>query len=274
MKVSRRRFLALLAAAPAAAALYAWRIEPTWVDYVWRPLPLRGLPRAWSGRLLVQLSDLHVGDRVDDEMIAGTFTTVRGLRPDIVVYTGDFISYTGTSTLQKLSRHAAAMPRGQSATLAVLGNHDYGAGWREAEVAADVARILTAAGCTVLRNQAVDVGGLRVGGVDDLWAANLDLRAVMATGPQLVLCHNPDGCDLPGWEGFNGWILSGHTHGGQCKPPFLPPPLLPVRNRRYTAGLFDLVGGRQLYINRGLGHLTRVRFNVRPEVTIFRLEPA
>ena len=31
---------------------------------------------------------------------------------------------------------------------------------------------------------------------------------------------------------------------------------------------------RQLYINRGLGHLLRVRFNVRPEVTVFTLQTA
>jgi uncharacterized protein len=79
--------------------------------------------------------------------------------------------------------------------------------------------------------------------------------------------------DLPGWSGYEGWILSGHTHGGQCKPPFLPPPLLPVRNRRYTAGEFELAGGRRLYISRGVGHLLQVRFNVRPEVTIFEMRP-
>ena len=45
----------------------------------------------------------------------------------------------------------------------------------------------------------------------------------------------------------------------------------PVKNRRYTAGEFDLGGGRRLYINRGLGYLKRVRFNVRPEITCFRL---
>ncbi|MEO1082736.1 MAG: hypothetical protein AAFY88_00695, partial [Acidobacteriota bacterium] len=73
------------------------------------------------------------------------------------------------------------------------------------------------------------------------------------------------------WHDFSGWILSGHTHGGQCKPPFLPPPILPVENRRYTAGAFELEGGRRLYINRGLGYLKRVRFNVRPELTLFTL---
>src|SRR5207249_9777558 len=89
--------------------------------------------------------------------------------------------------------------------------------------------------------------------------------------PSLVLCHNPDTADLPVWRDFRGWILAGHTHGGQCRPPFLPPPLLPVANRRYTAGEFQLDGGRKLYINRGIGHLLPARFNVRPEITIFRL---
>ncbi|HEY9229692.1 MAG TPA: hypothetical protein VIP11_23785, partial [Gemmatimonadaceae bacterium] len=68
-----------------------------------------------------------------------------------------------------------------------------------------------------------------------------------------------------------GWFLAGHTHGGQCKAPFLPPPLLPVRNRRYVSGIVDVAQGRTLYISRGVGHLIRARFNVRPEITVFTL---
>ena len=85
----------------------------------------------------------------------------------------------------------------------------------------------------------------------------------------IALCHNPDVCDLD--IGFDSWILSGHTHGGQCKAPFLPPPLLPVKNKKYASGEIDLEDGRTLYINRAIGHLWQVRFNVRPEITIFEL---
>jgi predicted MPP superfamily phosphohydrolase len=46
---------------------------------------------------------------------------------------------------------------------------------------------------------------------------------------------------------------------------------LPVRNKLYTAGHIALPGGRDLYINRALGYLHQVRFNVRPEVTVFTL---
>ena len=105
-----------------------------------------------------------------------------------------------------------------------------------------------------------------------------DVAATLArldrTQPTVVLCHNPDALDLPLWDGVRGWVLAGHTHGGQCKPPFLPPPILPVRNKRYTAGAFDVGPGRTLYVNRGLGHLLRARFNVRPELTLFTLTRA
>jgi predicted MPP superfamily phosphohydrolase len=47
--------------------------------------------------------------------------------------------------------------------------------------------------------------------------------------------------------------------------------VLPVRNNRYTAGEFVVGDGRRMYINRGLGHLLQVRFNVRPEMTLFTL---
>jgi predicted MPP superfamily phosphohydrolase len=44
-------------------------------------------------------------------------------------------------------------------------------------------------------------------------------------------------------------------------------------NPRYVAGEFDLGGGRRLYVNRGLGYVRKLRFNARPEVTLFRLVP-
>ena len=73
---------------------------------------------------------------------------------------------------------------------------------------------------------------------------------------------------------YRGWMLAGHTHGGQCRPPFLPAPILQVQNRRYEAGEVDVDGRRTLYINRGLGHLLQARFNVRPEITLFTLRSA
>lgn len=276
--MKRRNFLLTLGGGVAATLLYTWRVEPVWVEFVRRDLPIVNLPAALAGKTLVQISDVHIGPQVDDAYLAGVFADITALAPDLVVHTGDLISYRGPATLAQAKALLAHFPRGRLGTFGILGNHDYGKGWKEPAVAEQVSRLLTDAGCTVLRNQSADVAGLQLIGLDDLWGKRFIpekvLPRVAKDAPALVLSHNPDTCDLPRWSGYRGWVLAGHTHGGQCKPPFLPPPLLPVRNKRYTAGAFDLGDGRKLYINRGLGHLLRVRFNVRPEVTVFRLTVA
>ena len=276
--LSRRAFLTTTVAAPVLAGLYTWRVEPTWLEITHRDLPIAHLPPALTGKTLVQLSDIHIGPQVDDDYIRRTFAAITALAPDFVVHTGDLVTYDGPAVIEQAKPLMAGFPCGKLGTVAILGNHDYGLHWADPLVADRVTDLLTANGARVLRNEAARVGGLQFAGCDDLWthhfAPTPALRALKAGEPTLVLCHNPDACDLDVWAGYQGWILAGHTHGGQCKPPFLPAPLLPVKNRRYTAGAFDLTDGRQLYISRGIGHLLHVRFNVRPEVTVFRLMPA
>ncbi|MFL6116022.1 MAG: metallophosphoesterase [Catenulispora sp.] len=275
MTTSRRTFLRRgLAAAGAVTGFYTWRIEPHWVEFVARPLPVINLPPALSGKRLVQLSDVHVGPHVDDDYVLGVFDRVRALAPDIVVYTGDFTSWE-PDIVPHARRIYAHAPRGAMATLGIFGNHDYGPGWRYPEYAAALVAPLAEGGIRTLRNESVDVAGLDIIGLDDWWSKQFRPAEALAhrdrQKPAIVLSHNPDTADLPGWFGYEGWILAGHTHGGQCKAPFFDPPFLPVRNRRYTAGEFDLGDGRRLYINRGLGYHRRVRFNVRPEITAFTL---
>ncbi|MFN0180884.1 MAG: metallophosphoesterase [Gemmatimonadales bacterium] len=274
---SRRQFLRFAVGATAAAAatgLYTWRVEPAWLELVHRELPIANLPPTLAGTTLAQLSDLHVGPVVDGEYLIRSLRRLADLRPDFVVITGDLITYRSATTFDQLRQVLDALPTGKVGSVAVLGNHDYGPGWRSGEIADTVSAALTGVGVTVLRNQMTTIAGLDFVGIDDLWARRVDLSVLArraSDAPGLVLAHNPDCVDRPDWHGYRGWILSGHTHGGQCKPPFLPPPLVPVANRRYTAGEFALSGNRSLYVNRGVGHHLRVRFNCRPEITVFRL---
>ena len=279
--MNRREFLRRGAIGGAAAAVglvgYTWQVEPHWVQVVQRDMPVRALPEALAGRRLVQLSDLHIGPQVDDEYLIDAFARAKALDPDIVVITGDFLTYVpsrGDAQFEQLRRVLLSLPRGRLATVAILGNHDYGVHWVQAHIGRRVMSEVERAGADVLRNSVKNVAGLDIVGVSDLWAglARPDVAlAQRSSDAAIVLCHNPDTLDGLPWSGYRGWVLAGHTHGGQCKPPFLPPPLLPVRNRRYSAGEIPIGDGRRLYINRGLGHLTEVRFNVRPEITLFTL---
>jgi len=280
---NRRRFLRTAGAATlalVAGGVYVREIEPRWIQFVRRPLPIPRCPRELHGWRLAHLSDLHVGPSVDPDYQISVLRHVATLAPELVVFTGDFITRFGplSRSLGTLPRILEHFPHGRFGTFAVLGNHDYGQGWSHVEIAAQVVAHARNAGIHVLRNDHTTVRGLTFVGIDDLWAPRcqpqIALRGLTPDTSAIALAHNPDTCDLPVWSNFRGWILSGHTHGGQVRPPFLPPPLLPIKNRRYASGEVDLHDGRRLYVSRGIGNLLRVRFNVRPEVTVFTLQQA
>ena len=277
-RVTRRGFLGASAAAVGAFGLtgaYAWRIEPHWLEVVEQDLPIAKLPPVLEGRKLVQISDLHVSPQVDRDYLIAALQRAASLKPDLTVITGDFITFGNLEYVDETARVLEHLRPGPLGCAAILGNHDYCPTSGQSNVADHLTGRLKDLGIHVLRNASWSVGGLNIVGLEDLWSPRFNaeeaLANVSANGANLVLCHNPDAVDLPAFAHFKGWVLAGHTHGGQCKPPFLSPPFLPVKNRRYTSGTFDLSEGRRLYINRGLGHSLRVRFNARPEITCFRL---
>ena len=279
--MTRKHFLKKLLQLSAVGALpflYSWQIEPFWVEFVERKLPIKNLPTALEGKILMQISDLHVGNRFDWNFLIESFQKAKKFDPDFVVYTGDYVNH-GTSEDQKhLLKVMEKAIYGKMGTFGILGNHDYGEGWKNPGSSEQVCRILQNNGVTMLMNEQEESHGLNIIGFDDLWSPNFDPMKVMKDydpgKANLVLCHNPDVCDKKVWNGYQGWILSGHTHGGQCRIPGVITPVLPVENKKYISGEIDLEDGRMLYINRALGHSFQVRFMVRPEITVFTLTQA
>lgn len=279
--VTRRQFIvgstALLASAAGVGA-YASLVEPYLLEVVRRRMPVRNLPAELEGATLAHFADTHVGP-VRDAFVRDAFATLQAERPDIIVITGDLTATYHAGVVDEVKRTYTNLSHARLATLAVLGNHDYGPEWSDVRHAALVARALGEHGIRVLSNELVSVAGLQIAGMDELWSGRFDPRqALVGLDPDramMALTHNPDSADLAGWDGFEGWILAGHTHGGQVSLPFLGPPIVPVENERYTAGEFELSGNRRMYINRGVGYTSlRLRFGARPELTMFELHSA
>lgn len=89
---------------------------------------------------------------------------------------------------------------------------------------------------------------------------------------RLVLAHSTDcldGISKYGAELF----LTGHTHGGQVRIPGMKP--LVTNTFLGDQGIYEgyhVIDGIPLYINRGIGESgLPIRFNVPPEIAIFRL---
>jgi predicted MPP superfamily phosphohydrolase len=279
VRFSRRAFLKLLAklgVGIGAGSLYALWLEPSWIETTHIRLKLRRLPAAFSGFRLAQMADLHFGSWMTLERLQPALELVVAQNPDVVVITGDFVhgSPGPAGRALGLARDAFRSLAQRFPTFAVMGNHDH---WVDVEM---VRAFLGETGIRELRNDVFpfEKDGQRfyLCGVDDIWEKKYDLKPVLeklATEDcAVLLAHEPDFADQAAATGQFDLQVSGHSHGGQVVIPFIGPPLLPWLGQKYPAGLYR-VGKMFQYTNRGLGmaKLT-VRFNCRPEITIFTLE--
>jgi predicted MPP superfamily phosphohydrolase len=248
---------------------------------------LPDLPDALKSLTIVQLCDFHAGPHISATDVRRSVEMANALGADLIVLTGDFV-YGSASYALDCAQELAAL-RARHGVFAVLGNHDI---WTNAD---EVAASLSRAGIWVLRNEPVLLtpGGadLWLLGIEDtgyagksfsdftaIWEqAALDLARMLETipagAPRILLVHNPDFAEmLP--EGRIDLVLCGHTHGGQVRVPILGAPIVPsCFGQKYAGGL--VAGPRTVvYVNRGIGLIAPpVRFNCRPEITLFRLSP-
>jgi uncharacterized protein len=285
---SRRRFVkgAVLGTLGfcTACAIDAYGVEPEWLEVVELDLPLPNLPAAFAGKKMIHISDLHCSNTVSDTYLRRCVQRINRLEADIVVITGDFVTHDFRGVYKKKILTILRELQSTLGTFACLGNHDYGvmASWQPGkEVSRDfLENGLQEVGIKVLRNNSHclkhDGSEIYVVGLGDMWAQDsrpdLAFREVAAGKTTLVLAHNPDTID--NLQNYKAQVvMCGHTHGGQVRVPFFGPPFLPIKNRRYVSGMFT-VDDKMLYVNRGLGRLGRIRFNCRPEITVFTMKEA
>lgn len=236
-----------------------------------------GLPAGLEGLRALHVSDLHL--RPGSELAWQIPDLVAGVPHDLLLYTGDFIDTD--DGIDDIARLLARMPRSDEA-YAVLGNHDYLPLGRF-QGANDVARLratLTEAGVRMLDNTARPVlgGELFIAGVDDPATKRDDLDRAMASVPDgaccLLLAHSPDivlrlGGHRP------GLILSGHTHGGQIRLPFIGPLVTMSKLPRDQVMGLATFKGVPTFVTRGIGYSgLNLRLGCPPEVALLTLRSA
>lgn len=273
--LSRRAFLRLLgglALVPPASWLYATELELRWLQVERLRLSLPGLPRAFHGLTIAQISDLHVGPYIGAQEVRAAVEAVMALQADVIVITGDFVSSLAHAEA-KIIETALAPLSAPLGGYGIMGNHDW---WNDRKV---VRRAVEGAGLTMLQNERVAFTrageSLYLAGLDDYWQGKADLAKTLsgltADAPVILLVHEPDYADLAARDPRVLLQLSGHSHGGQVRLPFIGPLELPRYAHRYPLGL-QKAGDLWVYTNRGIGVTgLPVRFNCRPEVTLLTL---
>jgi predicted MPP superfamily phosphohydrolase len=284
-RFSRRDFLKVLAVLGAdttivglAGAGYMKDVEPSWVEVTDVRLKLPRLPKTFSGFRLAQISDIHIGPWMSVERVATLLDMITNRSPDLIAITGDIVlSYVNMAPLNdELAALTVLLTKltKQFPSVGVLGNHDY---WYHPFAVWDTLR---RGGVRVLRNSVMTIerngDRLHIAGIDDAYVDRADIDSVLAELPgdgcAILLAHEPDFADTSAATGRFDLQISGHSHGGQVVLPFIGPPILPYLGKKYPLGLYH-VGDMIQYTNRGVGMtLPNVRFNCRPEITIFTLE--
>ena len=277
--MNRRQFVAAAGVAALGLLVYSSEYERRALVIEERTIALRGLADVFHGLRVAQISDVHNDEFTDPAYLKQVVATVNGLRPDLVVLTGDYISYKPFHTRQRLRfiDPCAAVLQTIACPLryAIMGNHD------AAVNAAAVTDSLVGHGIPVLANgyTAIERDGRRLwlGGVRDVTEDHPQLDTavprpgIRGSDPVILLSHEPDFADAAARHGGVDLVLSGHTHGGQVRLPFVGATVLPPLGKKYVEGLFQL-GPMKLYVNRGIGTVGMpIRFRCRPEISLHTL---
>jgi uncharacterized protein len=254
-KISRRRFLLLAAlATPALACADAEWIEPQWVKV--RSIKLT---QEKPSHRIIHITDIHhKGDRPYLESVV---RKINALSPDAVCFTGDLIE-----TKQFVPEALRILETIKSPLYGVPGNHDY---WSHADFRDFRRSFARTGGAWLMDAQVMTADGkIQIAGATCLRGAPA-LLAPRAGVKNILLLHYPLLAERV--KNKFALMLAGHSHGGQVRLPFYGALVVPHWVGRYEIGMFRLAAG-PLYVNPGIGWLaTPVRFNCRPEITVFEI---
>lgn len=218
------------------------------------------------------VTDTHLGPVVRPCDVERAMDLLCAAEPDLLLFGGDYVCESPRHAPDAVAVLANYASEARYGALAVLGNHDY------SNDAPRLTALFERRGVRVLVNHsaeiAIESGTLWVIGIDDAILGDPNPDAAFADMPDgksgLALWHEPDWAAETARRGAF-LQLSGHSHGGQVRLPFVGPLAAPTGGRRYVAG-WGSAAGMPVYTSRGVGvYRPPVRIRCPPEVTLLTL---
>ncbi len=268
-----------------AGLIYGWaqHVEPYWLELTTPEISCPRLPSGLDGLRVLFLADPHVQTwtRREDillEMLRNELPEP----PDVILWGGDLLFHFGETEQGFRLAKAVRDIFPHIPAFGILGNAEHKI---SRERTAQFVRDLEKLGVRMLNNRAETLTvrdvPITIAGVDDPYYGHDDLSAALNDAPAdrftILLSHSPQIVYRAARAGVD-LMLSGHTHGGQVRLPFLG--ALKAQNSlgtRLDKGLFarkrlrPILAGRdvplnfRLYITRGIG--------VAPTGRLFWLRP-
>lgn len=276
MKIFKKIIILLivLILTPVGVYFYSRHIEPNLLTIKKYDVQV---PESVSKSKIVFFSDTHFGKMYDQSNIEKIVKKINSQNPDIVIFGGDFLdNYARDSSsldLEYLSSNLDSI-KAKYGKYAILGNHDYGGGAIKV-----YSNIMNSGGFSVIKNDNVfiDKLGVKLIGFDDLLMGYTDpsLYSIKSEDFNIILSHEPDVASKINLKNY-GFMLSGHSHGGQVSIPYVTEKILPKGAKEYLKGRYNNVGinnNIDLFVSKGIG-MTSVPFRLFnvPQIMVLELK--
>ena len=268
-----RRFLLILALAQ-LLLIYAWIVEPSWIEVTRHEAWFQNLPEEFNGLVVAHLSDLHI--RLYGARERRVVARLGESKPGLILMTGDVVREGSDPATIRQFLTALSDLHPTFGIWAVLGDDDHGNPLASNQD--DLRKLYSNASVALLVNEGGRIGRgldtLSLIGVDDPFSgyANLgaSLRGMQRTPFAILLTHSPEiflQADLIKFD----LVLAGHTHGGQVRLPGIGALWLPAGSEPFESGWFFGQNAR-MFVTRGIGtSILPVRAFCRPEIALITL---
>ena len=252
---------------------YGSFIEPKIIVAREYDIDLRKNNKPGQALQIAVLSDFHLGPYNDRLLVEHVVSRLHKIDPDIVFILGDNVSYHNGSVYDFGPLVNIKPTYG---VYGVTGNHDY-----LGDDVEEVVSALEAYGVRFLRNTSASIRSngrtVQVAGVDDYWYGDMNITSALEgtweNNLVLFLAHNPDVVKYVPEDLYFDLMISGHTHGGQIRLPWIGSVVQPPfdLSREYSQG-FGEYGGRKMFVSSGLGEVgPRARLFNPPEISILNI---
>ncbi len=250
--------------------LYAKYIEPFSLTIHEYKIEDKLLPNNFNGLKIVHFSDVHYGRTVDMKYLNKIINLINKQKPDIVIFTGDFIDKDIKLKDNEIKDIKNALSKIESTigNYAVIGNHDvYNLD--------DYKKILDG-NFNLLENKEELIyyendTPISLVGLSDLTEKLIDYSVLDKENNyyRIVLSHEGDSLLDIKDKNIN-IMFSGHSHGGQVRIPFIGPIILPDGSKTYYDKYYK-VDETKLYVSNGIGtSRINLRFLSRPSINLYR----
>lgn len=264
-KLLERKFLLVLAVILTLASLiftYARFVEPNIVKVQGSDIEI-----GFKGKVVL-IADTHVGVYSNKHFLKKVVKRINSIEDvDAVVLAGDIIYYPkGDLALLLEPLRDIKYP-----VIAVLGNHDVG--YPGPNLEKELEEALKKSNVIYLKNSSVKIGdNITFFGLGELWAGDADIETLESFDRSenlIAIAHNPDTV-YEYKKNIPDLTLSGHTHGGQIRLPFIYRYFIPSKHG-FNEGFYNTQKGK-VFVTSGLGQTgLPFRLGVPPTIDIIQL---